>query len=133
MIFFNLKNLFSHCFSTFFPFHNLQLCSYNGKYRYIYVIGIKKFPPFIQTPTLIIFTEFTPVYKDPPFIWDLRIPTVRYSFPQKPRIEYGEPQKTSQTSEPFANKLIWFINKPSQSITQKNTGYNIMHHMYWTF
>ena len=27
-----LKNLFSHCFSTFFRYHKLQLCLYIGKF-----------------------------------------------------------------------------------------------------
>ena len=53
VIFLNLKNLFSHCFSTFFPFHKIQLSSCIGKCWYNYVIGIeinKKPPPFIPTP-----------------------------------------------------------------------------------
>ena len=41
VIFLNLIFLFSHCFSTFFLFHKLQLCSYIDKFWYIYVIGIK--------------------------------------------------------------------------------------------
>ena len=63
VIFSNLKNLFLHCFSTFFTSHNLQFCSYIGKLWYIYVIGIKlnkKTLPLIP-PTythLLCCTEF---------------------------------------------------------------------------
>ena len=54
---FNLKNLFSHCFTTFFPFHKLQLCSHIGKFWYIYVIGIKinkKVPRLFQPPSIAL-------------------------------------------------------------------------------
>ena len=63
VIFLNQINLFLHCFSTFFPFHKLQLCSYKGKFWYIYVIGIKinKKSPSVYSnpPRLYYFTEFS--------------------------------------------------------------------------
>ena len=74
-----LKILLPHWFSTFFPFHILQLCSYIGKF----LIHIRhwdqnkqKSPLFIPIPCLLYFTEFSePLFiKTPPFIRDLRIP-----------------------------------------------------------
>ena len=41
VIFLNLKHLLSHCFSTFYALHKLQLCAFIGKFWYIYVIRIK--------------------------------------------------------------------------------------------
>ena len=87
-IFLNLKNLFSHCFRTIFPFHNLQLCSYIGKFWYIYVIVIKinkKSPCLFQPPGLLYFTDFShPRLSRPPplpsFIRDLRGLTVYQIF-----------------------------------------------------
>ena len=61
VIFLNLKNLFSLCFSTFFPFHKLQLCSHIGKFWYIYVVGIRinKNPPrLFQPPSLPIISHW---------------------------------------------------------------------------
>ena len=76
-MFLNLKNLFSHCFSTFFPFHKLRLCSYIGKFWHNYVIRIKinKKTPFIPIPAYYIPLNFpTPLFiKPPPIIWDLRV------------------------------------------------------------
>ena len=58
----HLKILLSHCFSSFFPFHKLQLSSYIGKFLYIYVIDIKvnkkTQPVFFQllpTPAFLAF------------------------------------------------------------------------------
>ena len=80
VIFSNLKNLFSHCLSSFFPFHKLQLCLYIGKFWYIYVIGIKinKKPP-----CLLYFTEFSdPLFiKTLSFIRDLRVGRLSHSGP----------------------------------------------------
>ena len=58
------RKLFSHYFSTFFPFHKLQLCSYIGKFWYIYVTGIKihkNAPLFIPTPAYYIWLNFQPL------------------------------------------------------------------------
>ena len=68
-MFLNLKNLFSHCFSTFFPFHKLRLCSYIGKFWHNYVIRIKtnKKTPFIPIPAYYIPLNFpTPLFINPP-------------------------------------------------------------------
>ena len=68
-MFLNLKNLFSHCFSTFFPFHKLRLCSYIGKFWHNYVIRIKtnKKTPFIPIPAYYIPLNFpTPLFITPP-------------------------------------------------------------------
>ena len=82
VIFLNVKNSFSHCFSTFFLFYKLQFCSYKGKFWYIYAIGIKIIkqaaPPFIPTPAYNISLNFpTPLFINShhpvPFILDLRI------------------------------------------------------------
>ena len=63
VIFLNLKNLFSHCFSIFFPFHKLQLCSYICKFWYIYIIGIRinkeALRLFQPSPHLLYFIEFS--------------------------------------------------------------------------
>ena len=81
VIFLHLKNLFSHCSSTFFPFYKLELCSYIGKFWFIYIIGIKmnKKTRLFQSPLpLIIFhwiIEFSnPLFiKTPVFILDLSV------------------------------------------------------------
>ena len=51
----------SECFSTFLASHKLQLCSYIGKFCYIYVIGVKinkKLPHLFQRPTYYISLNF---------------------------------------------------------------------------
>ena len=63
-MFLNLKNLFSHCFSTFFSFHKLRLCSYIGKFIRI---KINKKTPFIPIPAYYIPLNFpTPLFINPP-------------------------------------------------------------------
>ena len=67
-------------FSTFFPFHKLQICSYIVRFWYNNVIGIKidkKPPSFIPTPCLSYLIEFSdpPLYWEPLFIGDLRVLT----------------------------------------------------------
>ena len=81
----HLKILLSHCFSTSFAFHKLQICSYIAKFWHIYVIGIKinKKDPRLFHPPLIIFQWiFGPlIYKDPPpFIRYLRVSTYFWDF-----------------------------------------------------
>ena len=56
----HLKILFSHSFSTFPPFHKLQLSSHIHKFGCIYVIGIKINKKLFHS---IYFTEFSdPLY-----------------------------------------------------------------------
>ena len=59
VIFLNLKKFFLYYFDTCFPFHELQLCSYAGKYWYIYTyssgININKKTPRLFQPQLSIF------------------------------------------------------------------------------
>ena len=96
-IFLNLKNLFSHCFRTFSPFHNLQLCSYIDKFWYIYVIVIKinkKLPLFIPTPLPIIFH------------WLFRPPFVKT--PSPPLI-YSGPKRTHRIFWNFKLFLVKLV------------------------
>ena len=75
VIFLNLKNLFSHCFSTFFSFRKLERCSYIGKFWYIYVIRIKtSLPIYSNPPFYFIWLNFpAPCWLRSLFIRDLRV------------------------------------------------------------
>ena len=86
----NLKDLFSHCFSTFSLSINYKLCSYIGKFWYIYVIAItinKKPPCFFQSLLQLYFTEFSnpPVYYDlpPVYSWPMSFSQARLPIRKK--------------------------------------------------
>ena len=62
----SLKNLLSHCFSNFFSFYELELCSYIGKFWYIYIIGII----YSNLPAYYISLIFpTPLFIKTPLIY----------------------------------------------------------------
>ena len=82
--------LFSHCFSTFSLSINYKLCSYIGKFWYIYVIAItinKKPPCFFQSLLQLYFTEFSnpPVYYDlpPVYSWPMSFSQARLPIRKK--------------------------------------------------
>ena len=85
----HLKILLSHCFSTFFLFRELQICSYIDKFWYIYIIKINKKPP-VYSKAPVCYS----LLNSPRFLFSKTPPNPPSPPPHTPSV-YSGPKGTS--------------------------------------